>query len=74
MGKDFLEKLNKLSPAKQKEVEDFLNFLLSNTQQNTDKVSAEIAVQREEAMGRMKGQIWVSDDFNDTPEEFSDYI
>jgi antitoxin (DNA-binding transcriptional repressor) of toxin-antitoxin stability system len=24
--------------------------------------------------GSLKGKIWISDDFNDTPEEFADYL
>jgi antitoxin (DNA-binding transcriptional repressor) of toxin-antitoxin stability system len=29
---------------------------------------------RESLIGDMKGKIWMSDDFNDTPEDFDDYV
>jgi len=72
MSKDFMEKLNKLSPDKQQEVEDFMNFLLSKGNNAEEQEAFE--GKRMKNMGRMHGQIWMAEDFDETPEDFKDYI
>ncbi len=34
----------------------------------------DVAEKRRKNMGRLKGKIWMADDFKDTPEDFKDYI
>ena len=73
MGTDLLEKLKQLPPDKQQEVDDFINFLLNKYA--GEKINGEsIAEKRKRNAGRMEGKIWMADDFNDTPEDFKDYM
>jgi len=72
MSSDTIDKLEKLPPDKQKEVEDFVDYLLEKYVSKNNGSS--IAEQRRKNAGRFKGQIWMADDFNKTPEEFKDYL
>ena len=72
MGEQLLEEIQKLPYEQQKEVEDFVGYLKSKyiTQQKTEN----IAEHRRKNLGWAKGQIWMADDFNETPEDFKDYM
>ena len=80
MSTQVLEKLNRLPAAQQQEVLDFADFLASRYGRNSDKVSEEVEgdedIQRlrRENMGWAKGKIWVAPDFDETPEDFKDYL
>ncbi len=41
---------------------------------NLSKPKEDIAELRRKNMGWARGQIWMADDFNETPEDFKDYI
>ncbi len=73
MSIDVLEKVKQLPPDKQKEVEDFINYLLDKYTSVTGRQES-IADKRRRNMGWAKGKIWIADDFNDTPEDFKDYL
>jgi len=73
MSIDVLEKVKQLPPDKQKEVEDFINYLLDKYTSVTARQES-IADKRRRNMGWAKGKIWIADDFNDTPEDFKDYL
>ena len=74
MSSDILEKVKQLPFEKQQEVEDFIEFLL-NKYKDKDIVSSEsLAERRLRNMGWAKGQVWMADNFNDTPDDFKDYI
>lgn len=77
MNTETIDILNKLPLDKQLEVNDFIAFL-SQKYQNADvfRNSGDDAIlkNRMAIAGRMKGKIWMADDFNDTPEDFKDYI
>lgn len=68
------EKVKKLPPEKQQEVEDFVDYLLDKHVSKDDVDMSTIAEQRRKNAGRLRGQIWMADDFNDTPEDFKDYM
>lgn len=72
MGEQLLEEIQKLPYEQQKEVEDFVEYLKLKyvTQQKTE----DIAEHRRKNLGWAKGQIWMADDFNETPEDFKDYM
>ena len=73
MSIEVLEKLKQLPLDKQQEAEDFISFLMEKYA--TDRTNTEsISEQRKRNAGWMKGQIWMADDFNDTPEDFKDYV
>lgn len=73
MDIDVLEKVKLLPHDKQVEVKDFVEYLLEKYRPN--KVSElSIADKRRSNFGRLKGQIWMADDFNETPVEFKDYL
>ncbi len=79
MSEDVLQKVKKLPPDKQQEVEDFVDYLVNKyvgEQGNGNRhiVEEDIAEIRKRNMGRLKGKIWMADDFNDTPEDFKDYV
>ena len=73
MKADVLEKVNQLSPEKQQEVEDFIDYLINKYAIPTINDEA-IAEKRKRNLGWAKGKIWMADDFNDTPEDFKDYM
>jgi uncharacterized radical SAM superfamily Fe-S cluster-containing enzyme len=72
MNIDVLEDVKKLPIEKQLEVEDFISFLLSKY--NTSESKESLKEKRMKNLGRMKGEIWMANDFNETPEDFKDYI
>jgi mRNA-degrading endonuclease RelE of RelBE toxin-antitoxin system len=72
MSSEVLEKVKQLPPEKQQEVEDFINYLLQKYKINNE--AENIAEKRRNNMGWAKGKIWMADDFNDTPEDFKDYL
>jgi hypothetical protein len=63
-----------LPPENQQAVEDFVEYLLSKYQVEEPAEGESLAEMRQRDMGRLKGQIWMADDFNKTPEYFKDYI
>ena len=71
MNTTILEKVNQLPVEKQQEVEDFVEYLLGKYVV-TDIES--IVEKRKKNMGWAKDKIWMADDFNDTPEDFKDYL
>jgi hypothetical protein len=72
MSINVLEKVKQLPPDKQKEVEDFIDYLLHKYV--GDNNEEDIAEKRRKNMGWAKGEIWMAEDFNDTPEDFKDYL
>lgn len=74
MSSDTIDKLEKLPPDKQKVVEDFVDYLISKYKIDIEVTDETIAQKRQKNMGRLKGQIWIADDFNETPEDFKDYL
>ena len=73
MTTDFLEKVNRLPLEKQQEIENFINEVISKFD---TPVQDELSVSelRKKNMDWAKGKIWMADDFNDTPEDFKDYM
>ncbi len=71
MDTTILEQVSKLTVGEQQAVEKFIQELLSK--HNTTEVES-IAEKRKRNMGWAKGTIWMADDFNDTPEDFKDYL
>ncbi len=69
-----LDKIKLLPADKQKEIEDFVDYLLQKYAKPEEKVSKEIQEKRLRNFGNMKGQIWMAEDFNDTPEDFKEYM
>ncbi len=74
MSNEVLEKVKLLSPDEQKAVENFILGLLSQHKETEADTEESVAEMRLRNMGRLKGQIWMADDFNDTPEDFKDYL
>ncbi len=72
MGSDVLEKVKQLPPDNQKEMEDFIDYLLHKYPSVNGET--DIAEKRRRNMGRLKGEIWMAENFNDIPEDFKDYI
>jgi Protein of unknown function (DUF2281) len=72
MGEQLLQEIQKLPFEQQKEVEDFVGYLASKY--IGVKPKEDIAEKRLKNFGRFRGQIWMADDFNETPEDFKDYI
>jgi hypothetical protein len=73
MKTDVLEKVNQLTPEKQQEVEDFIDYLF-NKYRVTEENSISISELRKKNMGWARGKVWMAEDFNDTPEDFKDYL
>ena len=73
MSNDTIDKLEKLPPDKQKEVEDFLDYLLEKYVFK-NKNGFSLAEQRRKNAGWAKGKVWMAEDFNETPEDFKDYL
>ena len=71
MDTTILEQVSKLTFEEQQAVEKFIQDLLSK--HSTTEVET-IAEKRRKNMGWAKGTIWMADDFNDTPEDFKDYL
>lgn len=88
MSTDVLEKLKQLPPEKQQEVDDFIAFLLEKYSltkgaeneiiekriKSKGKAEESAVEKRIRNMGRLKGKIWMADDFNETPDDFKDYM
>jgi hypothetical protein len=73
MNIEVLEKVKLLPHDKQQEVEEFVEYLLNKyTIGNVDVES--VAEKRRNNAGRLKGQIGMADDFNETPEDFKEYL
>jgi hypothetical protein len=72
MGEQLLQEIQKLPFEQQKEVEDFVGYLASKYIGATPK--EDIAEMRRKNLGWARGQIWMADDFNETPEDFKDYM
>lgn len=70
---DILEKIKRLPLDKQKEVEAMVDSLL-NKQESEPLDMVAIAEKRRKNIGRLEGKIWMADDFNETPEEFKNYL
>lgn len=73
MNSDVIEKVQQLPPDKQKEVEDFVDYLFGKYKMENGDGSS-LAEVRRKNMGWAKGKIWIAEDFNETPEDFKDYI
>ena len=74
MNTDVMEKVKQLPPDKQKEVEDFVDYLVSRYKTRAGEYVESLAEMRLRNMGWMHGQIWMADDFNETPEDFKEYM
>lgn len=72
MNTETIEKLKQLPPDKQQEVDDFVDFLINKYKFNPNEES--VGEQRKKNAGWAKGKIWMADDFNETPEDFKDYL
>ena len=68
-----LEKVKILPPDKQQEVEDFIDYLISKYKVN-EPVNTTVSDRRKNNMGWAKGKIWIASDFNQTPQDFKDYL
>lgn len=73
MSNEVFDKVKRLPADKQQEVEDFINFLAGKYLAQSDNMEA-VANKRRLNMGRLHGQIHISDDFNKTPEDFKNYL
>lgn len=74
MSNEVLEKVKQLPLEKQKQVEDYIDYLLSRYVALDKKGTESLAEKREKNMGWAKGQIWMAEDFNETPADFKDYM
>ena len=94
MKTELIEKLGKLPASLEKEVEDFVDFLIFKDQQkeknidskfvNDESISFDVIKdsnglynkepKRKREFGGLKGQIWMSDDFDEPLEDFKDYM
>jgi uncharacterized protein YoaH (UPF0181 family) len=68
-----LDIVKQLPISKQQEVEDFINFLASKYLSSGENIDS-LAESRRKNLGRYKGQIYMSDDFNLTPSDFDEYL
>jgi hypothetical protein len=73
MSIDVIEKIKQLPADKQKEVEDFINFLASKYVVSAEAVEL-VENKRRQNIGRLHGKIHISDDFNITPDDFKNYL
>ena len=65
----FLEKVKMMPPDYQQEVKDFIDFVWEKKM----GLSSEID-KNERIPGLLKGKMWMAPDFDETPEDFKDYI
>lgn len=63
-----IREIENLSEEKQKEVFDFVLFL------NSRLPSAQSEKNGKSILGRAKGEVWIADDFNDTPDCMMEYV
>ena len=73
MTASVLDKIKLLPVAKQQEIEDFIDFLASKYLFNDDN-SKSLVEMRRKNLGRFNGQIYMAEDFNETPSDFDDYL
>ncbi|HEX7366960.1 MAG TPA: DUF2281 domain-containing protein [Pelobium sp.] len=73
MSSATINKIKLLPVSKQQEVADFVEFLVGKYL-TTDRDSSSVEKQRIQMMGRYKGKIQMSDDFNETPDDFQKYL
>ncbi|WP_257670653.1 type II toxin-antitoxin system VapB family antitoxin [Parapedobacter tibetensis] len=64
-----LEKVKKIPPAYQQEVEDFIDFVLSKK-----KSTASATRSSQRKIGLLKGKLQMSNDFDDPLDDFKDYM
>lgn len=72
-----IEKLEKLPLERQREVEDFVDFLLAKQMSGILLTANEVAEPTERyarGFGSLKGQIFMSDDFDEPLEDFNEYM
>ena len=74
MSNEVLEKVKLLPPDEQQQVEDFIIGLLQKHDRSKLLKDLPLAERRHLSMGWAKGQIWMAEDFNDTPEDFKEYL
>ena len=72
MSSEVLDKVKQLPLDKQQEVSDFIDFLLHKYQSGNGQM--DLAEKRKNNMGWAKGKIFMAEDFNETPEDFKDYM
>lgn len=63
-----VEKIKKIPPAYQQEVEDFIDFILSKRQ---SAVAKKVSPRK---VGLLKGKLKMAEDFDDPLEDFKDYM
>ncbi|UYZ63834.1 type II toxin-antitoxin system VapB family antitoxin [Hymenobacter weizhouensis] len=72
-----LQTLESLPAELQQEVVDFADFLAQRRATGTLSSSGvskdKLAEQRRQGVGELQGKIWMSDDFNESLEDFKDY-
>lgn len=69
MDTQILKKIENLPTSLQKEVSDFVDFLIFKT-----KKKVEIKEDKKRKFGSAKGMITMSDDFDEPLEDFKDYM
>ncbi len=74
MSDELMNIMKLLSPDKRQEVVDFAAYLLQTYKPTSNSDNQELAERRMKLAVRLKGQIWMADDFNETPEDFKDYM
>lgn len=72
MSNDVLEKVKQLPPDKQQQIEDFAEYLIAKY--TVREPGESLAEKRRLNEGWAKGKVWMADDFNETPEDFKDYL
>ena len=73
MTSSTLDKVKLLPASKQQEVEDFVEFLVSKYSAVDESLNS-LDKHRMQIMGRYENKIHMSDDFNQTPIDFQDYL
>jgi hypothetical protein len=73
MSSDFMDKIKKLPLDKQREMEDFLDYLITKYTRKSEG-PVYVASNRKENLGWASGKVWISADFDKTPEDFKDYM
>ena len=63
-----LEKVKKIPPVYQQEVEDFVDFILSKNLTSEERKTGH------RALGLLKGKLQMADDFDEPLEDFKDYM
>ncbi len=65
MPEKILAALNALSPERQQQVFDFVEFLIQKQAEGTHLTQKVEKPQQKRVLGQHKGMGWISDDFND---------